>query len=208
MKTLAVALVMGGLAGDRAPDYETDGEDPVVVDLDATLVTSHSENEQARENLQEGFRVPSAWVDHGPDGTGESRSMIQRPGNAGANTAADHIAVTKQAFGQLPAFLDWLTEKRVQYSIGFGLTETLAQLRDTVPEKAWTPAYDADRQPRDGARVVDHRLRRQPADRVRHQHRGWAAGRPRTSSPPPSPSQRKREVPAAKTASTPPKMWA
>ena len=64
------------------------------IDLDATLVTAHSEKEPAAPNYKRGFGFHpiGAWVDHGPDGTGEPLSMLLRPGNAGANTAADHIA--------------------------------------------------------------------------------------------------------------------
>jgi hypothetical protein len=32
-------------------------------------------------------------ADHGGDGIGEPLSVLLRPGNAGSNTAADHIAV-------------------------------------------------------------------------------------------------------------------
>ena len=167
-----------GLAGDRAPDHSADADAPIVIDLDATLVTAHSEKELAAPNYKRGFGFHpiGAWVDHGRDGTGEALSMILRPGNAGSNTAADHIAVTQQALAQLPdvggwpgrkvlirtdgaggthEFLGWLTRRRVQYSVGFGLTETLAQLVDVLPVKAWTPAYDADRRPRDGAWVAE-----------------------------------------------------
>ena len=166
------------LAGGRAPDHAADADDPVIIDLDATLVTAHSEKEQAAPTYKRGFGFHpiGAWVDHGVHGTGEALAMILRPGNAGANTAADHIAVTREALGQLPgisgrpgrkvlirtdgaggthAFLEWLTSRRLQYSIGFGLTETLAQLVDHLPEKAWTPAYDADRRPREGAWVAE-----------------------------------------------------
>lgn len=167
-----------GLAGDRAPDHGADGDNPIVVDLDATLVSSHSDKENAAATYKRGFGFHpiGAWVDHGQEGTGEAFAMILRPGNAGANTAADHIAVSKEAFAQLPgihgrpgkkvlvrtdgaggthAFVAWLTAQRVQYSIGFGLTETLAQQVDALPDAAWTPAYDADRAPRDGAWVAE-----------------------------------------------------
>ena len=166
------------LAGDRAPDHAADADSPIVIDLDATLVTAHSEKELAAPNYKRGFGFHpiGAWVDHGQDGTGEALSMILRPGNAGSNTAADHIAVTQQALAQLPdvggrpgrkvlirtdgaggthEFLGWLTRRRAQYSIGFGLTETLAQHVDVLPAAAWTPAYDADRRPRDGAWVAE-----------------------------------------------------
>ena len=167
-----------GLAGDRAPDHRADPDRPVVVDLDATLVTAHSEKEHAAPNFKRGFGFHpiGAWVDHGAEGTGEALSMILRPGNAGANTAADHIAITRQALAQLPdvsgrpgrkvlirtdagggthEFLEWLTRRRVQYSVGFGLSETLAELVNVLPPQAWTPAYDADGLPRDGAWVAE-----------------------------------------------------
>ena len=37
------------------------------------------------------------------DATGEMLSGLLRPGNAGANTAADHVTVLDQAIAQLPA---------------------------------------------------------------------------------------------------------
>jgi len=37
-----------------------------------------------------------------PAGTGEPLAVLLRPGNAGSNTAADHITVTRQALAQLP----------------------------------------------------------------------------------------------------------
>ena len=227
------------LAGGRAPDHQADADDPVVADLDATLVTAHSEKESAAKTYKKGFGFHpiGAWADHGPDGTGEALAMILRPGNAGANTADDHIAVTQKALAQLPGitgrpgrkvlvrtdgaggahrFLQWLTAQRVQYSIGFGLTETIVGLVDGLPDTAWTPAYNADRVPREGAWVAEltgladlkkwpqgmradhprgtappgrpvtvHRLWRQPADRVRHQHPPRPVGRSRTAPPPP-----------------------
>ncbi|MGC0367095.1 hypothetical protein ABH922_005147 [Rhodococcus sp. 27YEA15] len=49
-----------------------------------------------------GFHPLLAFVDHGEHGTGEPVSFLLRPGNAGSNTAADHIHVTRQALAQLP----------------------------------------------------------------------------------------------------------
>ena len=70
------------LAGDRAPDHAADADSPIVIDLDATLVTAHSEKELAAPNYKRGFGFHpiGAWVDHGEDGTGEALSMILRPG--------------------------------------------------------------------------------------------------------------------------------
>lgn len=37
-------------AGDRAPDHGIDADDPLIIDLDATLVTAHSDKERAAPN--------------------------------------------------------------------------------------------------------------------------------------------------------------
>jgi len=61
------------LAGKHAPDHDTDAGNPLVVDLVATLVTSHSEKEQAGPTFKRGFGFHPlcAFVDHGAEGTGE-----------------------------------------------------------------------------------------------------------------------------------------
>lgn len=41
------------------------------------------------------------------------------------------------------------------YSIGFTLSQTMADAIEVIPEAAWTPAYDADGQIRDGAWVAE-----------------------------------------------------
>jgi hypothetical protein len=163
------------LAGENAPDHGCDASSPLVIDLDATLVRSHSEKEHAAPTFKRGFGFHPlcAFVDHGSTGTGEPLHLLLRPGNAGSNTATDHIAVTRKALKQLPghrpgrkvlirtdaagathAFLDWLTTQRLSYSVGF----TLADVEDVlvrIPEQVWTPAYDADGQIRDGAWVAE-----------------------------------------------------
>jgi hypothetical protein len=75
-----------------------------VVDLDATLITAHSDKEHAEPTFEKGygFHPLCAFVDHGPDGTGEPLALRLRLGRAGSNTAADHIGVTRDAFKQLP----------------------------------------------------------------------------------------------------------
>lgn len=42
------------------------------------------------------------FVDHGPEGIGEPVAAHLRPGNAGSNTAADHITAARLAPAQLP----------------------------------------------------------------------------------------------------------
>ncbi len=60
-----------------------------MLDLDATLVTVHSDKEDAKVNVKgaSGYHSPGAWLDN----TGEALAAVLRPGNAGSNTAADHL---------------------------------------------------------------------------------------------------------------------
>jgi len=168
------------LAGTDAPDHQSTVKAPLIVDLDATLITAHSEKELAAATFKRGFGFHpiGAWIDHGGSGTGEPAAMILRKGNAGSNTAVDHIEVTRTALAQLPSnapgrrpgrtvlvrtdgaggthdFVKWLAGRRLQYSVGFGLNETAAAKIDLIPEAAWTPAYNADQEPRDGAWVTE-----------------------------------------------------
>lgn len=104
----AARAIAWGLAGADAPDHHADAKNPVVIDLDATLITAHSDKESAAKTWKKGygFHPLCAFVNHGTDGTdgtGEPLVIKLRTGKAGANTAADHIAVTKQALAQLPS---------------------------------------------------------------------------------------------------------
>jgi hypothetical protein len=92
------------LAGQHAPDHRMSAAAPLVIDIDATLVTAHSEKESAMPTFKRGFGFHPLWtfLDHGPDGSGEPLAVMLRPGNAGSNTAADHITVARQALAQLP----------------------------------------------------------------------------------------------------------
>lgn len=166
-------------AGDRAPDTGIDADRPLIIDVDATLVTAHSDKERAAPTFKRGFGFHPlvAFVDHGPDGTGEPLSMLLRPGNAGSNTAADHLTVIRDALRQLPfptagrvgrkvlvradaagcthQVVDWLTRRGMGYSLGFTLTPDIVERIGLIPPAGWTPAYDADGRPRDGAWVTD-----------------------------------------------------
>ena len=155
-----------GLAGDAAPGA-------------GGKVTAHSDKEHAEPTYKKGFGFHPLWAfaDHGPDGSGEPLAVLLRPGNAGSNTAVDHINVMKDALAQLPKtvksgrhllirtdgagcthdFLTWLTGKHRNfgYSIGFGLSAKHADAIAKIPATAWTPAYDAGGKVRDGAWVTD-----------------------------------------------------
>jgi hypothetical protein len=79
----------------------TTGSDPVLLDIDASLVEIHSENkEQAEPTFKGGFGFHPMFCF--ADATGETLSALLRPGNAGANTVADHISVLDAALAQLP----------------------------------------------------------------------------------------------------------
>ena len=162
------------LAGDRAPG--ADGG-LIPVDLDATIVVAHSEKEKAAPTWKKtyGFHPLAAFADHGAGAGGEPLAIVLRAGNAGSNTAAEHIEVTRLALAQLPArlrrrvlirtdsgggtheFLNWLASpsRRLHYSAGMTLTEDMQDALLTLPERVWEPAYDADSQARPGAWVAE-----------------------------------------------------
>lgn len=92
------------LAGAHAPDHDITPDQPLIIDVDATLVTALSDKEGAAPTFKRGFGHHPLWtfVDHGPDGSGEPLAVLLRPGNAGSNTAADHITVLRETLRQLP----------------------------------------------------------------------------------------------------------
>jgi Transposase DDE domain group 1 len=162
------------LAGGAAPGT---GGGLVTVDLDATIVTSCSEKQQARPTWKKtyGFHPLTVFADHGTDGQGEPLAIMLRPGNAGSNTAENHITAARLALAQLPEgtrrrvliradsgggtheFLAWLTRpgRRLAYSVGFTITDQAQDAIGKIPARAWTPAYDGDGQVRDGAWVAE-----------------------------------------------------
>jgi hypothetical protein len=162
------------LAGENAPG--ADGG-LVTVDLDATIVISHSEKEQAAGTWKGtfGFHPLAGFADHGPAGNGEALAILLRHGGAGSNTAADHVEVTRLSLAQLPrrlrrrvlvrtdsgggthGFLNWLAAptRRLHYSVGMTITEDMQAAIGKVPAGAWQPAYDGNGQARDGAWVAD-----------------------------------------------------
>jgi len=79
----------------------TTGTATVVLDNDASLHQIHSENkEEAAPNYRGGYGFHPMYCF--ADATGETLGVLLRPGNAGANTIADHVSVLEQAIGQLP----------------------------------------------------------------------------------------------------------
>jgi hypothetical protein len=168
------------LAKERAPDHGVTARAPLVIDVDATLVTAHSDKEQAAPTFKRGFGFHplEVFVDHGPGGTGEPLADLLRKGNAGSNTAEEHITVVRLALRQLPGYrpgrrpgrtilvridgaggthdlLDWLERQRLSYSVGFTLPDNTPELLTMIPDQLWVPALDAHEQDRDGAWVAE-----------------------------------------------------
>jgi hypothetical protein len=162
------------LAGRTAPGA---GGGLIPLDVDATIVAACSEKEQAAPTWKKtfGFHPLAVFADHGPDGSGEPLAIMLRPGNAGSNTAADHIAAVRLALAQLPKglrrrvliradsgggtheFLAWLTRpsRRLHYTVGFPMTDDVQAAILAIPKTAWTPAYDSDQMVRPGAWVAE-----------------------------------------------------
>ncbi|MGH8906414.1 MAG: hypothetical protein ACRD0K_07850 [Egibacteraceae bacterium] len=99
-----------------------------------------------------------AYLDRG-DGLGESLAGLGRPGNAGSNTAADHIETFEMALAALPALpegvelvvrtdgagasrelLDYLRQAEVGFSVGFESGERVRKAIRALPDDAWVQA--------------------------------------------------------------------
>ena len=145
----------------------------MTIDLDATLLGSHSEKEGAAGNFKGGFGFHPmlAYFDE----TSEAAAGMLRAGNAGANTAADQIAVAEAALEQVPAervegidvllrvdsagavheLIEWAHEGGIRFSIGFDLTEAVREAIGALPEGAWRPALNQDGTERENGEVAE-----------------------------------------------------
>jgi len=145
----------------------------LTIDLDATLVGAHSDKEGAAGTFKGGFGFHPmlAYADE----SGEALAGELRPGNAGANTAADQIQVAEQAIEQIPAehietidlvlrvdsagatheLLDWCCEGQIRFSVGYDLTETVRRAILQIPDDAWVCALDQDGTQRRNGQVVE-----------------------------------------------------
>jgi hypothetical protein len=65
------------------------------------------------------------------------------------------VLVRTDSAGGTHEFVDYLTRRRLAYSVGFGLTEATATAIDRISPEAWTPAYDAEGIERAGAWVAE-----------------------------------------------------
>ena len=154
----------------------------IVIRLDATIQIAHSDKEGAAGTFKGtyGHHPLGAWCDN----TREALALLLRAGNAGSNTAADHIAVLGEAIAQIPdphrrdllitvdgagATLELIRHitglnavhgRRVHYSVGFDLDHRARTAIALVHEDDWQHGWDRDGVPRDlqgehGAGVVE-----------------------------------------------------
>jgi hypothetical protein len=182
------------LAG--APGRRAGGQ--VIVDIDATLVTAHSDKEGAEPTFKRGFGFAPmcSFVDHGQHGTGEALALDLRPGKASPWNSADHVATLNNALAQLPeherdqvlvradtgacskVFLHHVTDLGLEYSIGFMASDTIKTAIEAIPEQAWRAALDGDGEPRDGAQVAELTAWMPPSSRAtyRDPKANWPTG--------------------------------
>ena len=144
----------------------------VILDIDGTLVTAHSDKEGAAGTYKGGFGFhPLLCYEATSE---EALAGLLRPGNAGFNTAADHIELLERSLAQLPeeqvgggllvrcdragathAFLDHVDARGLRFSVGLDLTEPVRQSILALPEQAWQPALAQDGADREGAWVSE-----------------------------------------------------
>ncbi len=167
-------LARGELTGAELPGSRAAGTriGQVVIDLDATLVTAHSDKQGARGNFKGGFGYHplGAWLDN----TNEALAALLRPGNAGSNTAADHLTVVDWALSQLPdrwrskpiliradgagyshALISALSQQGLEFSVGYPVTDAVRTAIAQMPAWAWQVACNADGDLREHADVVE-----------------------------------------------------
>jgi hypothetical protein len=150
----------------------------ITLDFDAQLLECHTEKEGAAPHRKGGFGFHPlhCFLDE----TGEHLAAILRPGNAGANTAADHVQVLDAALAQLPDdvcdrereqpaailaradsagathdFADTLRQRKIRFSLGYYVDERVGEAAVALPKRRWRRALDADGSPRTGAWVAE-----------------------------------------------------
>ncbi len=152
------------------------------IDFDATISIAHSEKQDAAAAWKKtfGFHPLLAFLDRPEVAGGEGLAGLLRPGNAGSNTAADHVTVLGLALAALPAqarprpgdpdsprvlarsdsaggthvFAAACRERGVRFSFGFPVDERIQRIVGLIPGECWHPAIEAGGL-RDGAWVAE-----------------------------------------------------
>jgi hypothetical protein len=171
----------GDLAGDLAGELAE-----LRLDFDATITIAHSEKENAAATWKRtfGFHPLLCFLDRTDVAGGEALAGLLRAGNAGSNTADDHVEVLEMALNALPehvrprpgqpdvpagprllarsdsagathAFAAACREHGVGFSFGFPVDARIQAIVDEIPNNCWQPAVQTDGEPRDGAWVAE-----------------------------------------------------
>ena len=158
----------------RARFWELRGApERLTLDVDATLITAHSEKEKAAGNYKGGygFHPLQVYLDE----TREALGGLLRPGNAGSNTAEDHKTVIDRALAQIPAehvegleilvradsagathgLVDYCRDGGMRFSVGYELTTPVRAAILEIPEDAWLLALDQDGSERENGEVCE-----------------------------------------------------
>jgi hypothetical protein len=169
-----LAALRSAHASARARFWELSGAPArLTIDVDATLITAHSEKEQAAGTYKHGygFHPLGAYSDQ----TREALAMLLRPGNAGSNTAADHVTVIDRSLAQIPAAqietleiliradsagathqtADHCRRADLRFSFGYELTEPVRAAILTTPDQAWIAALDQDGTERENGQISE-----------------------------------------------------
>jgi hypothetical protein len=144
----------------------------IVLDIDATLITAHSEKEGAAGDYKGGFGFHPLLCYLAE--TGEPLAGLLRPGNAGSNTAADHFCVLQAALEQLPAedldreilvradsggrskaFAADCRDAGIGFSLGYEIRDRAREAIVALAQSAWRAAIDAEGELREGAQVAE-----------------------------------------------------
>ncbi len=147
------------------------------LDFDATITIAHSEKENAAATWKRtfGFHPLLCFLDRSDVAGGEALAGVLRAGNAGSNTAADHITVLDMALAALPAhvrplfdaetgtwagprvlarsdsagathaFAAACVDRGVGFSFGFPVDTRIQRIVDVIPQSCWHPAIQTDR---------------------------------------------------------------
>ena len=159
----------GRIPASRVADRDLG--DTIVIRMDATIQIAHSDKQQAAGTFKGtwGHHSLTAWCDN----TSESLALRLRPGNAGSNTAVDHIEVLDEAIVQIPAryrrnllitcdgagatldlvkhvsTLNTAPGRRVHYSVGFDLDHRGRTAINQLSDTDWDQVLDHRGNPRD-----------------------------------------------------------
>ena len=168
-----LARVRAARAKARARVWDAGARpETITLNIDATLLTAHSDKELAAGNYKHGygFHPLNCYLDE----TGEALAAVLRPGNAGSNTAEDHFTVLGLALAQLPvedlereilvrtdiggcthAFTSDCRDAGIRFSVGYELNDTVRGVILEAAETAWVQAIDAGGEDREGAWVAE-----------------------------------------------------